>query len=123
MAYDFALHPQTRDALPGFVTGPQETLQRLTTRLKRELGEWFLDNSAGLPWYQEGSGILGANASSKRTADLLIRREVLETEGVVRIVALNTVWSALSRTYSLYLEVIVDGAQAPQALTIEGEFS
>ena len=94
MTWDLRLNPATRDLEAGTVNGPDEILQRLITRLKRELGEWFLNTKAGLPWYQNGQGILGSKASSKRAVDLLIRRETLGTAGVERIIKLNTLFSA-----------------------------
>jgi hypothetical protein len=81
MSFDLRLDPVTRDLKPGIVTGSDEIVQRLVTRLKRELGEWFLAASAGIPWYQDGRGILGSKIHNMRAADLLIRREALETEG------------------------------------------
>ena len=82
MTWDWKLHPGTRDLVPGIITGPEEIIQRLVTRLKRELGEWFLNTAAGLPWYGDRGGrelggrggILGAKAHTKRAVDLLIRR-------------------------------------------------
>ena len=118
MAWDLRLDPQTRDLKPGLVTGVQEILQRLQTRLKRELGEWFLNTSAGLPWYQSGNGILGSKTAAKRTVDLLIRREVLGTEGVERIIRLYTEFPAGSRSYRIELEVFIKGAGI-ELLTLE----
>ena len=124
MTWDLRLNPATRDLELGVVSGPDEVLQRLITRLKRELGEWFLNTKAGLPWYQNGRGILGSKASSKRAVDLLIRRETLGTQGVERIIKLNTLFAAGSpssgspsgaspsgggRTYSIYMEVFITG--------------
>lgn len=114
MTWDLRLNPGTRDLELGVVGGSDEVLQRLLTRLKRELGEWFLNTKAGLPWYQNGRGILGSKASSKRAVDLLIRRETLGTQGVERIIKLNTLFPAGSpsgagRTYSIYMEVFITG--------------
>ena len=121
MTWDLKLDPSTRDLVPGIVTGPDEIVQRLVTRLKRELGEWFLDTSAGLPWYQDGRGILGAKAHTKRTVDLLIRREALGTEGVERIVRLNTMFPAGTRAYTMYMEVFISGAGIV-SIFLEGEY-
>jgi hypothetical protein len=132
MTWDWKLDPGTRDLVPGIVSGPEEITQRLITRLKRELGEWFLNTSAGLPWYgsgnglspartqgasggaaprfADGRGILGAKPHTKRAVDLLIRRETLGTAGVERIIRLNTLFPAGARVYTLYMEVFITGA-------------
>lgn len=112
MAYDLALNPGTRDLVPGFVSGTNEVVQRLVTRLKRELGEWFLNTDAGLPWFQDGSGMLGSKPHTKRSIDLLVRREALGTAGVERIIKMNSLFLSGTREYSLYLEVYVQGEGA-----------
>ena len=121
MTWDWKLDPGTRDLVPGIVTGPEEIMQRLITRLKRELGEWFLNTSAGLPWYQQGRGILGSKSHTKRAVDLLIRRETLGTEGVERIIKLNTLFPAGTRTYTMYMEVFITGAGVIP-ISLEGEY-
>ena len=78
----------------------------IRTRLFRERGEWFL-NTAGMPWHQDGKGILGATLRNKSTVDLLIRKRIMETEGGVRVVKLNTLFSIGSRTYSIYMQVLL----------------
>ena len=121
MTWDLKLNPGTRDLMPGIITGPEEIVQRLLTRLKRELGEWFLNTSAGLPWFQQGNGILGSKAHTKRTVDLLIRRETLGTDGVERIIKLNTLFPAGGRTYTIYMEVFITGAGV-LPLSFDGEY-
>lgn len=64
MTWDFQLNPATRDLEPGYVSGPDEIVQRLITRLKRELGEWFLNTKAGLPWYGDGQWLAPVTAAS-----------------------------------------------------------
>lgn len=122
MAWDFKLNPGTRDLVPGIAAGPDEVVQRLVTRLKRELGEWFLATDAGLPWYQEGKGILGSKPHIKRDVDLLIRRETLNTEGVERIVKLNTLFPANTRAYSLYMDLVVKGVVGTVPFSLEGGY-
>lgn len=118
MAWDLWLDPKTRDIQPGIVTSTNEIIQRLLTRLQRELGEWFLNTSAGLPWYGDaggklpgGDGILGAKMYSKTAVDLLIRREVLRTKGVSRILKLHTFFPAGSRSYTISMEIITDNGE------------
>ena len=106
MSWDLRLNKLTRDLTSGIITGPEEVMQRLITRLNRELGEWFLATDAGLPWYQEGNGLLGSR--DKKTLELLIRRETLRTTGVNRIVTMNTLFSTTTRSFTIYMQIIVE---------------
>jgi hypothetical protein len=117
MAWDLRLDPMTRDLMPGYVTGKDEIIQRLVTRLNRELGEWFLEVSAGLPWYQSGRGLLGSR--NKFMMDMLIRRETRNTEGVERILKMNTVY--LHRSYTIYFQLLLEqNVQVAITMTEEG---
>lgn len=119
MAWD--LECKNGDLTGGIATGDDEVVQRIRTRLFRERGEWFL-NTAGMPWYQDGKGILGATLRDKSTVDLLIRKRILETEGVARVVKLNTLFSIGSRTCSVYMQVLLhSGSVVEDTLTIGGE--
>ena len=104
MAWD--LEFKNGDLTGGIATGDDEVIQRIRTRLFRERGVWFL-NTAGMPWHQDGKGILGATLRDKSTVDLLIRKRIMETEGGVRVVKLNTLFSIGSRTYSIYMQVLL----------------
>lgn len=120
MAWD--LEFKNGDLTGGIATGDDEVVQRIRTRLFRERGEWFLNTASGLPWYQDGKGILGATLREKSTVDLLIRKRILETEGVARVVKLNTLFSIGSRTCSVYMQVLMNsGSVVEDTLTIGGE--
>lgn len=106
MSWDFRLN-ENWDLSPGEVTGSDEVMQRLKLRLLRELGEWFLDTTAGLPWYQDGHGMLGAKMSQQNNALLLIRRCVMDTEGVKAIEKLTTRYILGNRTFSVYIRVLL----------------
>ena len=106
MSWDFRLN-ENWDLSPGEVTGSDEVMQRLKLRLLRELGEWFLDTTAGLPWYQDGHGMLGAKMSKKNNVLLLIHRCVMGTEGVKAIEKLTTRYILGNRTFSVYIRVIL----------------
>lgn len=120
MAWD--LEFKNGDLTGGIATGDDEVVQRIRTRLLRERGEWFLNTASGMPWYREGKGILGAVLGDKSAVDLLIRKRILETEGVARVVKLNTLFSIGSRTYSIYMQVLLNsGSVVEGTLTIGGE--
>ncbi len=113
--WDLALDISSRDMTGGIVSGPNEVIQRLVTRLNRELGEWFLDVTVGLPWYQHGRGLLGSR--NKSQLDALIRRETLKTDGVLRILVMRTVY--IGREVSIYMEILIE--EFPSMVRITGQ--
>jgi hypothetical protein len=102
MSFDLYLNPRTRDLSTGYMTGTGEVLQRLATRLLREFGEWFLATQEGVPWL---SGLLGSKTDT--TLNLLVRKTTLQTTGVSRILSMNTLYDSTSRSYSIYMQLLV----------------
>jgi len=117
MSWDFEF--SAGDMTGKTVTGDNEVLQRVHARLERELGEWFLNTDSGLPWYQNGKGILGSNIRNKSIVDQLIRKRVLDTDGVSRVVSFNAVFSSDTREYSIYMLLVLEsGEQAEATLSV-----
>ena len=117
MSWDLKLGPN-RDLTTGIVAGVDEIIQRLVTRLNRELGEWFLNTSAGLPWYQDGNGLLGSRG--KQNLNLLIRRETLQTAGINRIVKFNSIFNTTTRQFAIYMYLVTEQGVVNFTLTEEG---
>lgn len=63
------------------VDSPAAVAQAIQTRLKLITGEWFLDQTAGTPYYTD---ILGTGTEATR--DLAVQTVILETQGVTEIV-------------------------------------
>lgn len=59
------------------------------------LGEWYLDNTIGVPYVQ---GVLGKH--SQATADQLIQNQVLQVDNVVNIQSYESTLDPETRTYS-----------------------
>lgn len=117
MAWDLKIDQNTGDLTSGFVTGQDEIVQRVLIRLWRHLGEWFLNTSAGLPWYQGPSPYIAGELSRKtgilgtrnfRYADNWIRNEIAETKGVKRVIDFNTHFNPSTRVYSLRAQILTD---------------
>ena len=90
MSFDFAIDSATGDLSikkGAFVIAKKsdEVGQRVKTRLLRQLGEWFLDVTAGVPWYDtpDYQGLLGSKR--KDETELLMRSTVTATDGVSSI--------------------------------------
>ncbi len=109
MAYDFKIDPKTNDLVSDYVTGNDEVLQRVRTRLRREYGEWFLNTEEGIPWFGEnGNGILGSKYKRREEVLLLIRRCITNTVGVKSIVKLNTTYQSGDRSIDIYALLVLD---------------
>jgi hypothetical protein len=117
MTWDLKIDQRQGDLVTGYVTGQDEIVQRIYTRLWRHLGEWFVNTSVGLPWYAGPSSIMqgrlspdGAILGSRdfRYADLWIRNEIAETEGVIRVIDFNTYFDASTRNYSIRAEIVTE---------------
>lgn len=108
MSWDLELN-ERGDLSGSIVTGDSEVLQRVRTRLNRELGEWFLATQSGIPWYgTNGNGLLGSSLANQEYIDLTIRKHILATEGVARIMSLASSLVLGSRTYRLQLKLALD---------------
>lgn len=115
--WDFAVDHETGDMIGGIVTGQDEIVQRVQTRLYRHLGEWFVNTSAGLPWYRGPSSIMPGELTESsaimgtrnfRYADIWIRNEIAETNGVIKIVDFNTYFDTATRTYSIRAQIATE---------------
>lgn len=63
----------------------ESVAQRVTTRLLLLLNEWFLDTDAGVPYLQE----VAIKPANLPLAEAVIKRTILETEGVLEIRSFN----------------------------------
>jgi len=88
-----------------------QVAQAVRCRLQFFKGEWFLDTEAGVPWYQDilTRPVVLANV------DALLKREILQTEGVEALLEYAAVWSRTTRRLSVrftarttYGEIIAD---------------
>lgn len=69
------------------IEGIEEIAQILRQRLRVFKGDWFLDTSEGIPYYEE---ILKKNPSPV-TVDSLFKNEILNTPGVVELLSFELI--------------------------------
>lgn len=88
--------------------------QKLKIKLSTFLGEWFLDTTVGVPYFER---ILG-RARSKDVVDLLIREQVESESMVEEVISFNS--SLANRRYEVSFRVrTVDGGLSePITITI-----
>lgn len=71
--------------LANFARDAGATAQCVKTRLQLLRGEWFLDTSAGVPYLQD----ICVKPANLPLAESIIKRTILETEGVAEIVSFS----------------------------------
>lgn len=87
--------------------------QRLKVKLLTFLGEWFLNTSYGVPYFQQIFG----KQRDKATVDNILQNSILEEDGVIRIDSFSSSLST-DRGYSLSFRVIVDDGSTTEDILI-----
>ena len=88
----------------------EEVAQHVKQRLDFHQGEWFLDQTIGMPWFQ---GIFATNSSSQDVAsrsysESLIKATILETPGVTALVDFQFNFDSINRAanYSFQFDTL-----------------
>ncbi len=76
-------------------------VQKLRQRLKFFFGEWFLDRSEGIPYFQE---LLGKRPDPARI-DAILKTEILDVPGVIELEEFETDFTGSSREASIRFTV------------------
>lgn len=88
--------------LQNFATLAEATGQRVRTRLLLILGEFFLDTTAGVPWFQPDDGtsdtqpIMGVPTDLGYT-EATIKATILATDGIASITSFSMTLDSISR--------------------------
>ncbi len=107
MAEDLALNAATHDLvvfeydLLG-VGGVDEVAQHLRVALRLFLGEWYLDDMAGIPYYRD----VLVSAPNTRMVEALFRREILSTPEVERLAAFSMTYDRSARQLTATFEAV-----------------
>lgn len=77
--------------------GTNNILQDILTRLKFFLGEWILDNTLGLPWFQQ----ILVKAPKLADIDAIFQNSILGTPGVTQLTTYSSKPDPAKRTLSV----------------------
>ena len=103
---DIALDPATGDLLLEnfdlqWVEDRDQIAQNLAIRLRFILGEWFLDITAGVPYYDD----FFIKAPNQIRIESVLKEEILDTTGIDQILSFTSNFNAQRRIYSVVFSV------------------
>ena len=106
---DIGINPATNDLFAdggkvAFVNGNTEVVQRVKTRLRRSLGEWFLQTTAGIPYFN-GDMLGGKNT---QYVLMIIKAEIIETIGVQDVTSISIDYNNDTRKATVTAKIIVN---------------
>lgn len=119
MAFSFALTQSSNDysikkGRIALSIGSAATVDRVYTRIQTERGEWFLDNTIGVPYYGD-NGILGNKRQLTEIA-AVIRKEILGVAEVDKINQLNV--TRQQRVLSIDGDIQINGSSESVGIVI-----
>ena len=103
----------TSDAQAG---GPNPVLQDCLQRLSMFLGEWFLDNTQGTPWFQQ---ILVKNPDQSKI-DAILLNILAGTIGVIQVSDYSFTPNAAARTLSVTFSLVTTSGPVDYSGTLNG---
>lgn len=99
-----------------WISGPEQTVQAVSIRLGRFLGEWFLDPASGISWMR----YLGTRNYSLVEVTDEIRREILSVDNVLAITKFDaTTASDGSVTMDIAISIFDTNTQEPTVLGLQ----
>ena len=97
------------------VSDADEVLQHIKTRLWLFLGEWFLDVTDGVPWFQE----VFVKPADLREIESIIKDRVLQTPGVDELIEFDMNYDNNTRRFSITLAcATIFGATATDTIEV-----
>ena len=82
------------------VNSPEAVGQAVMTKLRLWVGEWFLDDTVGMPWSPDVIGKYTEN-----TRDAAVRTQILQTPGVTGIDSYSSTFDGNTRKLSISAEI------------------
>jgi len=98
------------------VVGVSALIDRIATRLRTFLGEWFLNTEIGVPYYQN---ILGQKNPNFGVLYAIFAKEIRDTVGVISLRRLSLDYEAGDRQLSITFSVQAEDGILEETLTFE----
>jgi len=117
---DLLLNPNTGDLV--FTNGGSPVTQRTATVVAQRLritlytflGEWFLNTTVGVPYYQQIFGKIRTQSA----VDLIFQQIITDDPDVIEILTFSSTLDSANRGYSMTFQVRVSDNTASLPITI-----
>jgi len=96
------------------IDGLDQTIQELSIRLKFFLGEWFLDNEAGIPYYQD----FFVKAPNQIRIESVLKNEILDTPGILELTSFVSDFDDINRQYTVRFGALADEGEFELEVTL-----
>lgn len=90
------------------VTGIDAVLQEVSVRLRWLRGEWFLDQTQGVPYFGE----IFRKGATLSTVRSILRKEIRRVPGVRRVARLEVTRDPVTRQATIEVEIVADDGSA-----------
>ena len=87
-----------------FVADVDEVVQHIKTRLQLFLGEWFLNQEEGVPWFQE----ILVKPAKLNEIEVIIKNEILTTSGVNELLEFDMSFNNTDRSFRIEFKCNTD---------------
>lgn len=99
---DFALDQLTNDLVFkdfdfDLVDDTKQIMQNLAIRLRFILGEWYLDITQGIPYYE----VFFRKAPNQIQIESILKEEIVNTRGIVELTSFESDFDARRRLYTV----------------------
>lgn len=98
------------------LTGIDETIQRIRTKLRFVKGEWFLDQRIGMPYLRRDNvltPIVGDKNPNLAAIRAVFARAVRNDPGVVKLDSITATFTATIRALGINWSAIIEGQDFP----------
>lgn len=99
---DIALDPVTNDLVFrefdfDLVDDTRQIMQNLAIRLRFVLGEWYLDITQGIPYYEE----FFIKSPNQIQIESVLKKEIVDTRGIVELTSFDANFDKRRRIFSV----------------------
>lgn len=87
-------------------TDKDEIVQRVRTRIAKQLGEWRYNLSSGVPWHDsdQSVGLLGSRNAQAAVRQYVVKT-VTETDGVTGVNVVQVRFDTVKREYTIQISI------------------